>query len=1297
MVFSAPTNTGGAAITGYKVTASTGQTSTGSISPITVTGLTNGTPVTFTVTATNGANLTSIASVPSNSVTPRASTLTTLASNAMSAQCAQTVTFTATVSAGATGSVTILDGATTLDIASLINGAATYVTNALPVGTHSLTAVYSGDSSHLPSTSTVLTQMVTPAVLTVTANVKTRAYGVANPELTSIVTGFINGDTASVVSGSAVLSTPAVETSPAGSYPITVDVSGMSATNYVFAGSVGTLMVSQAVLTVTADVKSRIYGSDNPTLTGTVTGFLNGDDVNVVIGSAAFSTPAVITSSVGSYPIDVDVSGMSSSNYTFAAHAGTLIVDQAPQTITMQPIGGSVPFGSGPFSLSATASSGLPVTFAVSGPAMVEGNTLNITGAGSVVVTASQVGDANYLGAPSVSRSIEITRAAQTITFDPIANQVYGVEPISLSASSSADLPVSFRVISGPAEIVGNGSLLAIEGGGEVIVGASQSGDSNYSPAEVNQVIHVRAPYGLVEPQIPGTVEVENYDLGGNGLAYNDTSPQVNIGNYLFFERSYRPEEGVDVFAMTNEHGDDTGGFAVGWFYDREWMEYTVEAAAGIYDLGIRYATPEDGVAVQILIDGTDVFPVAVPLPSTGGWQTWATAHQSGTTIAAGRHVIRVQNRGVANLDSLSFTVISRPAVNLTGGDHRNGAFPVTCAFDQPVKDFTVEDVSIIGGTISDFAGEGASYHWTVTPNASTVNVAVEADRCLGVNGSLANVASNSLVVSYPTVNLTSTVAAVRKMGSAFTVTATFSEAPEATFSLNDVTVVNGTVSALAGKDIVRTFLVTPRPLPAGLKVQATTVTVAAASWTNSDGVVNILASNTITSVQDIESPRPTMTSIAPASVNGPFDIAISWSERVMGFAMDDLTVTNGTLDSFMNDENGMTFSVHVTPTANGRVTVALAAGKATDVAGNGSTSATLYRNVDMTAPTVTITRVTATTTNAAVISARVVFNEAVTGFTAEDVVVSNASVRVTPVNAQSYMLEISPLADGDVAVQVPGNSGSDAAGNGNILSNVVTWISDRTPPTIVLELVRDDLPGEAVPVHPIWIGESKCRGPFVLNLLASEQVIGLRSSDLQLTNATVSGFAGSGGTYTCTINPLVEGVVTIGLPAGAAVDAAGNPSGAVNLIVNAVDLNNDALARSRQITGTGEDTSTWLPDATRENNENVFGSIGAGHTLWWTYTAQQDDVLYLSTANSSLDTILAVATGTAVYKLTVLGLVDDTMFSSQAELGVKVQAGQVYRIMIDMSAREVLLNGPKDHPSITLTWNLGSQLKNVN
>jgi hypothetical protein len=173
-----------------------------------------------------------------------------------------------------------------------------------------------------------VTLIVDKAHLTVTADNKSKTYGAANPTLTATITGFVNGDNASVVSGSPALSTSATASSPVGSYTITAAQGSLSAANYDFVFANGTLAINKATLTVTADDKSRPYGSDNPPLTATITGFVNSETLATsgVTGSPSLSTTATPSGPVGTYPIVAALGTLAASNYAFAFVSGTLTV-----------------------------------------------------------------------------------------------------------------------------------------------------------------------------------------------------------------------------------------------------------------------------------------------------------------------------------------------------------------------------------------------------------------------------------------------------------------------------------------------------------------------------------------------------------------------------------------------------------------------------------------------------------------------------------------------------------------------------------------------------------------------------------------------------------------------------------------------------------------------------------------------------------------------------------------------------------------------------------------------------------
>ncbi len=173
VAFNPPAATGGSAIIDYTVRCGTAS-QTGTSSPILVTGLTNGTTYTCTVTARNTTG-SSVRSAPSNAVTPMASTTTTSLTGPATSTAGESVTFTATVTgtSSPTGTVIFNDGTTTItgcSAVALAGTAATCTTNALPVGSRSLTAMYVGDASNLPSTSSILLHTVNTAFVTLTVS-----------------------------------------------------------------------------------------------------------------------------------------------------------------------------------------------------------------------------------------------------------------------------------------------------------------------------------------------------------------------------------------------------------------------------------------------------------------------------------------------------------------------------------------------------------------------------------------------------------------------------------------------------------------------------------------------------------------------------------------------------------------------------------------------------------------------------------------------------------------------------------------------------------------------------------------------------------------------------------------------------------------------------------------------------------------------------------------------------------------------------------------------------------------------
>ncbi len=209
--------------------------------------------------------------------------------------------------------------------------------------------------------------------------------------------------------------------------------------------------------------------------------------VSVTSGPATMAGNTVTITGAGEVILTASQAG--DDTYAPATLARTFTVAKGQQTISFNTPANRAA-ASAPFNLVATASSGLPVSFErVSGPATLDGSTLTLTGElGTIVVEASQAGNANWEPAAPVERSFEATDTppvtlAQVISFPQPANRYLSESPISLFASASSGLPVTFAIVSGPATL--NGTLLTLTGTGKVTVSASQSGGPGYLAAPV--------------------------------------------------------------------------------------------------------------------------------------------------------------------------------------------------------------------------------------------------------------------------------------------------------------------------------------------------------------------------------------------------------------------------------------------------------------------------------------------------------------------------------------------------------------------------------------------------------------------------------------------------------------------------------------------------------------------------------------------------------------------------------------------------------------------------------------------
>jgi uncharacterized repeat protein (TIGR01451 family) len=249
-----------------------------------------------------------------------------------------------------TGTVTGFKGPDTLSSAT--TGTLTFTTTATSasdVGSYAVTGsgwtARFGDYVFVQAASNATALTITSTALTITANDATRVYGGTDPVLSVGYVGLVLGQGASVLAGALALATSTTANSNAGTYAGAITASGLTSTNYAITYVAGAMSITPATLTYTANAVSKIYGDAIPALSGTVSGFVLGQDqTSATTGVPTFTTTATASTDVGFYAIKGSGLSANNGNYTFiqaAGNASALHITAAPLTITATDAGRS--------------------------------------------------------------------------------------------------------------------------------------------------------------------------------------------------------------------------------------------------------------------------------------------------------------------------------------------------------------------------------------------------------------------------------------------------------------------------------------------------------------------------------------------------------------------------------------------------------------------------------------------------------------------------------------------------------------------------------------------------------------------------------------------------------------------------------------------------------------------------------------------------------------------------------------------------------------------------------------------
>jgi hypothetical protein len=228
-------------------------------------------------------------------------------------------------------------------------------------------------------------------------------------------------------------------------------------------------------------------------------------------------------------------------------------------------------------------------------------------------------------------------QAAGTISVSPSTVSVGpgGLQAFSATVVDQYGYPmviqptITWSVSSGGGTISGSGVLMASTTTGVVTVTASVGGRSGSASVTISASVPVPSPYTGTAQTLPGTVQAEDFDNGGEGIAYHDADTGNDGG-------AYRATD-VDI-------GGSPGNYKIGWTATGEWLIYTVNVlTGGSYSVDAQVAVAGGGAGgtFHIECDGVNVTgPMTVP--ETGGWTTFATVTATGLNMSTGRHIMRL-------------------------------------------------------------------------------------------------------------------------------------------------------------------------------------------------------------------------------------------------------------------------------------------------------------------------------------------------------------------------------------------------------------------------------------------------------------------------------------------------------------------------------------------------------------------------------------------------------------------------------------------------------------------------------
>lgn len=289
--------------------------------------------------------------------------------------------------------------------------------------------------------------------------------------------------------------------------------------------------------------------------------YANGTAIAGATGSTYTTPAATVAGSVSIYARVTNAGG------TAASKPAILTANPRVPVLVFASIAAHT-YGDLPFTVSATSASSGAVTYSVlSGPASVSGNTVTLTGAGTVVLGASQAASGDY-GAATATASFSVAVAVPILRFVPIAQQLYGDAPFTVSATSASPGAVTYSVVSGPATVSGN--TVTLTDIGTVMLQASQAATANYAAATATTSFNVvHAPVITMQPVSKNVCAgySPSFSIAANYATsyawYTSGGSLVSTGSTLTFPAVNSSSDGGYYCVVSNAYSSVTSNTAV--------------------------------------------------------------------------------------------------------------------------------------------------------------------------------------------------------------------------------------------------------------------------------------------------------------------------------------------------------------------------------------------------------------------------------------------------------------------------------------------------------------------------------------------------------------------------------------------------------------------------------------------------------------------------------------------------------------------------------------------------------------